>query len=104
MDEGPAATLALEASRVRDDTDAERLAGQLVQSVVDASERGGPERGEGVGGVGGSGAPGSGGGRGEGGRAAPHGPGGGDFAALDTSSARYRRWYLRQGLPSREAV
>lgn len=94
VDEGPAATLAQYAGRVQDNQDAELLAGRLLQSIVDSSERSGPQRGNGVGGAGGGGAPGSGGSAGEGGRARAYGPGGGDYAALDTSDRRYRRWYL----------
>lgn len=96
VDEGPAATLAQTADRPRDDTDAELLAAQLVQSVVDASRRRGAEEGPGRGGIGGGGSAGSGGGAQEGGRASAHGPGRGRHAALDTSDARYRRWYLEQ--------
>ncbi len=95
VDEGPAATLAQYQGRPGDDVDADLLAGRLMQSVVDASDRRGPLAGPGRGGVGGGGAPGSGGSVAEGGRAAPYGPGGGDFA-LDTSDRRYRRWYLEQ--------
>ena len=32
----------------------------------------------------------------KGGRARPYGPGSGRYSALDTSDARYRRWYLQQ--------
>ncbi len=96
VDRGPAATLAQTPGRPSDNVDAELLAGQLVQSVVDASQRSARTAGEGRGGVGGGGAPGSGGGRTEGGRASPFGPGSGRFAALDTSDTRYRRWYLDQ--------
>ena len=93
IDRGPAATLASDADRVRDDRDAERLAAQLVESNVDASRRAGRHAGEGRGGVGGGGAPGSGGSAGAGGRASAHGPGEG-AGGLDTSSRRYRTWYL----------
>ncbi len=96
LDPGPAATLAETRGRVRDDARSELLAAQLVQTWVDASERRGARAGEGRGGVGGGGAPGSGGGAGEGGRAAAYGPGRGGSTALDTSDARYRRWYLAQ--------
>lgn len=96
VDRGPAATPARRQGRVRDDVDAEQLAGGMVQSFVEASQRSGRRRDEGRGGVGGGGAPGSGGGHAEGGRAAPHGPGGGRWPALDTRNARYRHWYLEQ--------
>lgn len=96
LDPGPAATLAETRGRVRDDARSELLAARLVQSWVDSSERRGARAGEGSGGVGGGGAPGSGGGVGEGGRASAYGPGRGGLAALDTSDARYRRWYLDQ--------
>jgi outer membrane biosynthesis protein TonB len=88
--------LAERQGRVRDDASSELLAARLVQSWVDASERRGPEAGEGRGGVGGGGAPGSGGSTGEGGRASPYGPGSGAHGALDTSDRRYRQWYLAQ--------
>ena len=104
VDEGPAATLARYPGRVRDDADAELLAGRLLQSVVDASGRRGRAPGPGRGGVGGGGEPGSGGGLGEGGRASPYGPGVGAFPALDTSDARYRRWYLQQRRRVEEAL
>jgi hypothetical protein len=96
LDPGPAATLAETQGRVRDDARSELLAARLVQSWVDSSERRGARAGEGTGGVGGGGAPGAGGGVGEGGRASAYGPGRGGLAALDTSDARYRRWYLDQ--------
>jgi TonB family protein len=96
LDPGPAATLAEDQGRVRDDARSELLAASLVQSWVDSSERRGARAGEGRGGVGGGGAPGSGGGVGEGGRASAYGPGAGGLAALDTRDARYRRWYLNQ--------
>ncbi|MBX3250318.1 MAG: TonB C-terminal domain-containing protein [Myxococcales bacterium] len=96
VDRGPAATLAEDRGRVRDDQDAELLAARLIESWVDASERRGRAPGPGRGGIGGGGAPGSSGSAGEGGRASPYGPGGGGPFALDTSDARYRRWYLAQ--------
>ncbi len=95
VDEGPAATIAYNSDeRVRDDTDAEQLAGSMVQSWVDATSRTSRTEGPGRGGIQRDGPPGSGGGMREGGRAAPWGPGDGDFAALDTNDARYRRWVL----------
>lgn len=96
LDPGPAATLAETQGRVRDDARSELLAASLVQSWVDSSQRRGARAGDGRGGVGGGGAPGSGGGVDEGGRASAYGPGRGGLAALDTSDARYRRWYLDQ--------
>lgn len=97
VDEGPAATLTEQRdSRVRDDARSELLATRPDESWVEASEHGGAHTGRGVGGVGGGGAAGSGGGRGEGGHARAYGPGGGDYDALDTSDARYQRWFLDQ--------
>ncbi|MBO6938971.1 MAG: TonB family protein [Deltaproteobacteria bacterium] len=96
VDRGPATTTAERTGRVRDDRDAELLAAQLLQSVVDSSQRRGPRPGIGNGGVGGGGAPGSGGGEGEGGRATAHGPGSGRHGALDTGDPRYIRWYTDQ--------
>jgi TonB family protein len=95
VDEGPAATnAAIRDPRVRDDTDAELLAAQMVESWVESSQRSGTRVGDGRGGVGGGGAPGVGGAEGAGGLARPHGPGGGPYSSLDTSDARYHRWYL----------
>ncbi|MEM7608186.1 MAG: TonB family protein, partial [Myxococcota bacterium] len=90
VDEGPAATLADQRARPSDNVNAELLAAQLVQSTVDASRRRG--EGEGQGGRAGEGAGGV-GSAGRGGRAAAHQPGRGS-GGLDTSSRRYRRWYL----------
>ena len=95
VDRGPAATQAEETdARVRDEDDAELLARSMMQGWVESTTRSGPREGEGSGGVGGGGAAGSGGGAREGGRAAAYGPGDGRFDALDTSDARYRRWFL----------
>jgi hypothetical protein len=95
VDQGPAATQASTRDvRVQDDTDAELLATQMMQSWVEATARTAPTVGEGRGGVGGGGAPGSGGGVGEGGRSAAYGPGGGGRGALDTRDRRYRTWFL----------
>lgn len=96
VDEGPAATLAQERARPRDDTDSEQLATQLMQSWVDASPRAGRQQGAGSGGVGGGGAAGSAGGSGEGGQATAHAPGPGGRGALDTRDARYQSWLLAQ--------
>ncbi len=96
VDEGPAATQARSVdARIRDDQDAELLAAEMVQSLVESSPRSGPDRGQGAGGTGGGGAPGTGGGAAEGGRAHAVGPGSGEYPALDTSDARYVRWYLQ---------
>ncbi|MGE0786181.1 MAG: TonB family protein [Sandaracinaceae bacterium] len=95
VDRGPAATQTSERdSQVRDDTDAELLAGQMMQSWVESTAHSGREEGPGRGGVGGGGSAGVGGSRAEGGRASAYGPGDGSFDALDTSDARYRRWFL----------
>ena len=97
IDQGPAATSSdWRDARVRDNHDAELLAARMMQSLADTSEHGGRTVGAGSGGVGGGGAAGSGGGAAEGGRARAHGPGGGAYDALDTSSARYERWFLDQ--------
>ena len=96
VDRGPAATMTEpETGRVQDNADAELLAAQMVQSMVEATQRRGAEVGAGAGGIGGGGAPGSGGGRGSGGRASAYGPGGGRYASLDTGDHRYQRWFLR---------
>jgi len=104
VDPGPATTTAESQGRVRDDTDAELLAAQLLQSVVDASQRRGQRPGVGNGGVGGGGSAGSGGGEAEGGRATPYGPGNGAHGALDTGDPRYIRWYLTQRRRVEEAL
>lgn len=96
VDLGPAATVAEDEGRVRDDRDAELLAAQLFEARADASRRHGERLGEGRGGVSGLAGEGSGGSGGVGGHAAPYGPGGGAFAALDTSDTRYRTWLLTQ--------
>lgn len=96
VDRGPAATLADDEGRVRDDTDSELLAASLVEARVDASRRAGLEPLGGRGGEPGGSEEGSGGARGPGGLASPWGPGGGAHPALDTSDARYLRWLLTQ--------
>lgn len=94
VDRGPAATLALTPDRVRDDVDSERLAAQLVESTVEASRRAGRRQGAGQGGAGGGGiAASDGAAGGAGGLSTPHQPGSGN-GGLDTSSRRYRTWYL----------
>lgn len=95
VDRGRAATQADAIDRrIRDRDDAELLARSMMQSWVESTTRSGPRAGPGRGGVGGGGHAGSGGGRGEGGRARAYGPGDGSFDALDTSDARYRRWFV----------
>src|SRR5690606_20917864 len=95
VDRGPAATQSDAIDpRIRDEDDAELLARSMMQGWVESTTRSGPRAGEGSGGVGGGGTAGSGGGTREGGRAASYGPGDGRFDALDTSDARYRRWFL----------
>ncbi len=97
IDPGPAATpSATTTGPIRDDTNSELLAARLVQSLVESTPRRGQEAGAGAGGLDAPGAPGSGGGAGQGGRASVHGPGDGRRGALDTSDARYQRWYLAQ--------
>jgi TonB family protein len=96
VDHGPAATPAQEQGRVRDDTNAELLAANMVQSWVESTRRRGPRTGPGRGGSRGKGRPGSGQDRGTGGHASAHRPGDGDYPALDTSDSRYRKWYLDQ--------
>ncbi len=96
IDEGPAATQSDRLSpRVRDDQSAELLAGDLMQSWVESTDRTAPRVGSGRGGTGGGGSPGVGGGQREGGRATTHGPGDGRYAALDTSDSRYRHWFTQ---------
>ena len=105
VDRGPAATPATaQDSRIRDDEDTENLASEMMQSWVQSTAHTGPRRGAGVGGLGGGGTPGVGGGRQEGGRAASYGPGDGRYAALDTSDARYRRWFLASSRRVQDAL
>lgn len=97
IDRGAAATPAEAlAEQVRDDADAELLAAKLQRSFVDTSVQRAREH-----------APGSGGaalraeavgeqGLGTGARAHAYSPGRGNFNALDTSDARYLRWFTQQ--------
>jgi len=96
VDLGPAATLASDTGRVRDDVSAELLAANLFESRADASRRAGASDGPGRGGAPGGLGEGTGATAGVGGTAAPFGPGQGAFAALDTSEGRYRTWLLSQ--------
>ena len=94
---GPAATSSdWHDDQVRDNHDAELLASSLVESMIDASGQNGRRRGIGRGGTGGGGAPGVGGGVEAGGRSHAYTPGQGTLDALDTSSSRYRQWFLDQ--------
>ncbi len=94
VDRGPAATNAEVADRVRDDVDAELLAAQLVQSMVDATRRRGELDGDGRGGRSGPGEPGLGSDETSGGRSRATGRGGGSDSALDTSDRLYVQWLL----------
>lgn len=96
IDLGPAATLAEQTGRVRDDVSAELLAASLFESRADASRRAGVSAGPGRGGAPGGTDEGTGGATGVGGSASPFGPGSGAYAALDTRDARYRPWLLAQ--------
>lgn len=96
VDEGQAATSSESRdARVRDDANAELLAAEMRQSVVEASARRGELTGHGRGGIDAEGAPGTGQGSREGGRAHALGPGTGSWDALDTSDGRYRRWFVQ---------
>lgn len=97
VDRGPAATPAGQTEeQVRDDVDAELLAAKLQRSFVDSSVQRAAQVGAGSGGMafnpsalGESGA-------GVGAHARPYAPGSGAFGALDTSDARYLRWFTQQ--------
>lgn len=96
VDEGHAATPSESRdARVRDDANAELLAAEMRQSVIEASARRGELTGPGRGGIDAEGAPGTGQGSREGGRAHALGPGTGSWDALDTSDGRYRRWFVQ---------
>jgi TonB family protein len=96
VDEGRAATTSESRDGpVRDDANAELLATQMRQSVVEASPRRGEDIGSGLGGTDARGAPGTGRDSREGGRAHALGPGTGSWDALDTSDGRYRRWFVQ---------
>jgi len=97
VDRGPAATPAESLEpRVRDDVDAELLAASLQRSIVDSSTQRAAKPGPGYGGseseLGGLSSQ----GLGRGARALPYLPGPGDGSALDTSDARYVRWFTDQ--------
>ena len=95
VDQGTAATPTdWSSARIRDNQDAELLAAQMQQALLDATPHGGAVRGVGIGGAGGGGAAGIGGGDAEGGRARPWASGPGDMDSRDPSDARYRRWLL----------
>jgi TonB family protein len=96
VDDGPAATVADQPGRVRDNRDAELLAARMVQSFVEATQADGRAEGRGTGGSGHGGKPGSGGTSGAGGRSTSHQPGPGRYPALDTGDHRYRTWYNSQ--------
>jgi len=97
VDRGAAATPAEQVeARIRDDVDAELLAAKLQRSFVDTSVQRASQVGAGSGGAtldpralgergGGTGA-----------RAVPYNPGRGTSGALDTSDARYLRWFTQQ--------
>lgn len=98
VDRGPAATPAQALDKmVSDNVDAELLAASLQRSIVDSSTQRAAKQGAGYGGVI---APEQSGlsarGRGAGSRALPYLPGPGDGSALDTSDARYVRWFTEQ--------
>ncbi len=96
VDEGRAATPSESRDvHVRDDANAELLATQMRQSVVEASPRRGEDMGRGLGGIDARGAPGTGHDSREGGHARALGPGTGSWDALDTSDGRYRRWFVQ---------
>jgi TonB family protein len=97
VDRGPAATTApISDERVRDDVDAELLAARIERSFVEASSQRALRNGPGAGGeqearpqAGFGATP-----QGDGARALPHLPGPGAEGVLDTSDARYVRWFM----------
>ena len=97
VDRGTAATPAEQVqARIRDDADAELLAAKLQRSFVDTSVQRAAQVGAGSGGatldpraLGERGS-------GTGARATPYTPGRGTSGALDTSDARYLRWFTQQ--------
>jgi len=97
VDRGAAATPAerLDPS-VRDDVDAELLATKLQRSFVDTSVQRARQQGPGSGGVALDPRALGEHGQGTGARARPYAPGPGSFDALDTSDARYLRWFTQQ--------
>lgn len=93
VDHGSAATNApSHGDTVQDNTSAELLAAQMVQSMVESTRRRGAEAGEGEGGRAAPFPPGNGSDTRAGGKSGAYGPGRGD-SALDTSDGRYRRWF-----------
>jgi TonB family protein len=98
VDRGPSATPAevLE-PKVHDDIDAELLAATLQRSIVDSSTQRAAREAAGFGGVADPAQTGlSSRGQGTGSRALPYLPGPGEGSALDTSDARYVRWFTDQ--------
>jgi TonB family protein len=105
VDRGPAATPAEQLDPgVRDDVDAELLAAKLQRSFVDTSVQRAAQQGAGSGGA--ALDPRAYGERGEGSgaHARPYAPGAGNFDALDTSDARYLRWFTQQRARVQEAL
>lgn len=97
VDRGAAATPAEQiAEQVRDDADAELLAAKLQRSLVDSSVQRAALVGAGSGGTSFNPSALGESGRGVGARARPYMPGSGTFGALDTSDARYLRWFTQQ--------
>ncbi|MFT3921995.1 MAG: TonB family protein [Myxococcales bacterium] len=97
VDRGPAATLSvMEDPRVKDDQDAELLAARLERSLVDASLQHATLRGPGLGGAERDGVGFAPRGAGRGAKASPFAPGAGTAGVLDTSDARYLRWFTNQ--------
>jgi hypothetical protein len=97
VDRGPAATPSEQVeARVRDDLDAELLAAKLQRSLVDTSVQRAQQHAPGSGG--GADAPNALGmsGLGRGAQAHVYAPGRGNDDALDTSDARYLRWFTQQ--------
>jgi TonB family protein len=96
VDRGPAATTSEKLDpQVRDDIDAELLAAKLQRSFVDTSVQRAEQRGAGAGGAEGATAFGLQGQAG-GAHARAYSPGHGNTGALDTSDARYLRWFTQQ--------
>lgn len=98
VDRGPAATPAeVIDAKVRDNVDAELLAAALQRSIVDASTQRALARAAGTGGADDLKSKATGlTGEGLGSRATPFLPGAGSANALDTSDARYVRWFAEQ--------
>ena len=97
VDRGPAATPAEQVdARVHDDQDAELLAAKLQRSLVDTSVQQAKQTGPGTGGVADESRALGEHGTGTGAHARPYAPGLGNSGALDTSDARYVRWFTDQ--------